>query len=328
MSSPCYRYHSRSSVPLAILASLAMSATASAGDIVLSLEEPVANSTYTGIANIRGWVVGSSGISRVELYMDGVLKTNIPVGGQRSDVGTSYPTYPNSDDSGFSMAYNYSDMAAGGHTILVRAIDKEGISKDASATFNTTRFDNSFITNPASVNLNSAVLSHNGQSITINNLVADGKNYDIRLDWRQAIQGYAITQIIPTGSSLPSSDFSGTWKYTGSLASNNCVLEIPIPNNLAGTLRISQNDSQLSGVDVELEQSFSGTVDAQSNFSLTSQLFENGDVCKVQAYTHYTGNFIQQVIAGVLNVQTAGTCAIPIECAARYQGTVQKTVGQ
>ena len=34
--------------------------TAWAGDIVLSLEEPAADSTYSGVANIRGWAVGAA----------------------------------------------------------------------------------------------------------------------------------------------------------------------------------------------------------------------------------------------------------------------------
>lgn len=33
-------------------------------------------------------------------------------------------------------------------------------------------------------------------------MTADGKKYDIRLDWRTAIQGYMITQIIPTGGGV------------------------------------------------------------------------------------------------------------------------------
>jgi len=174
-----------------------------AGDIVLNLEEPGANSTYTGIANVRGWVVGSKGINRVELYVNGELKNNIPIGGLRTDVGHQYPNYPNSSYSGYSMAFNYSGLPAGQHSIVVRAIDSEGSFKDSSATFNVTRFDNSYISNSSSVSLNGATISNDNQSIFISNMTADGKKYDIRLDWRTAIQGYTITQIIPTGGSDP-----------------------------------------------------------------------------------------------------------------------------
>lgn len=170
-----------------------------AGDIQLALEEPLDNSQYTGVANIRGWVVGSVGIDRVELYVDGALMTHIPMGGLRADVGDGYPQYPDSSNSGFSMAYNYSNLITGQHTIRVRAIDQEGAFKDVSATFNSTRFDNPFISDPSKINLDQAIISHDTQSILINNMTADGKTYDIKLGWRTAIQGYAITEITPTG---------------------------------------------------------------------------------------------------------------------------------
>jgi hypothetical protein len=127
---PSYRFKS---LIFAFLATSGVVSTsmAWAGDIVLALEEPAANSTYTGVANIRGWVVGSAGINRVELSIDGELKTNIPVGGRRTDVGGAYLSYPDSSNSGFSMAFNYSNLASGQHAVLVRAIDREGVSKDA-----------------------------------------------------------------------------------------------------------------------------------------------------------------------------------------------------
>jgi hypothetical protein len=188
-----------------VMVTIGMGASVLAGDIVLTLEEPIANNTYTGIANVRGWVVGSKGINRVELYVNGELKTNIPIGGLRTDVGNQYPNYPNSSNSGYSMAFNYSGLPAGQHSIIVRAIDSEGSFKDSFAMFNVTRFDNSYISNPASVSLNGATISNDNQTIFISNMTADGKRYDIRLDWRTAVQGYTITQIIPTGGSDPPS---------------------------------------------------------------------------------------------------------------------------
>jgi len=193
-----HRFKPLAAIPLVAWGTLA-ACTVQAGDIVLTLEEPSANSRYTGVANIRGWVVGSAGIHRVELSVDGELMTPIPMGGRRADVGDVYPQYPDSSNSGFSMAYNYSNLVAGQHTIRVRAIDQEGAFKDASATFNTVRFDNPFISDPSSINLGQATLSHDNRSIVINNMTAAGKTYDIKLDWRTAIQGYAIIDIIPTG---------------------------------------------------------------------------------------------------------------------------------
>ncbi len=164
-----YSYKSIASAIFCIAGTIAGSQVL-AGDIVLSLEEPTVNSTYSGVANIRGWVVGSAGIERVELYVDGALATNVPSGGLRPDIGAAYPSYPDSSKSGFSMAFNYSNLAAGQHTVSVRAVDKSGAVEDASATFSVARFDNPFIDDAAKVSLDGATVSLDGQAIVINNL--------------------------------------------------------------------------------------------------------------------------------------------------------------
>ena len=112
--------------------------------------------TYSGIANIRGWAVAPQGLQRIELYFDGALQGNIPLGGRRADVGDAYPSYPGSADSGFAMAFNYSTLSAGPHTLTVRAVDAAGATRDASAAFTVTRFANAYIADPAAVSLNQA----------------------------------------------------------------------------------------------------------------------------------------------------------------------------
>ena len=167
------------------------------GDIVLSVEEPVSGSTYSGVANIRGWVVMSRGIDRVELYIDGQYDGNIPVGGKRLDVGATYPSYPNSANSGFSMAFNYSEKAAGSHNIRVRAIDADGAAQEQMVEFQVARFDNPFVADPSRVSLSNISISSNGQAIFYS-MTVDGKSYSVRLDWLTATQGFALTQIMPS----------------------------------------------------------------------------------------------------------------------------------
>ncbi|MCP5158013.1 MAG: Ig-like domain-containing protein [Gammaproteobacteria bacterium] len=297
--------------------------TAWAGDLILSLEEPTTNSTYTGVANIRGWAVGSAGIHRVELYVDGALKTNIPIGGRRTDVGAAYPSYPNSADSGFSMAFNYSGLAAGQHTIRVRAVDQEGTAKDSSATLNVTRFDNAFILDPARISLDGATISHDSsRSIFINNMSADGKTYDIRLDWRTALQGYAITQIVPTGEQVQ--DFSGTYRYAVALTSDPCSFSFPANGN--ATLELQQNGTQLSG-NVETTP-ISGTVDSQGNFSLTApaeELDTNDPNCKMRNDSRVQGNFISQnVVVEFIFTFFGSAASCSGQCPVIYQGSITK----
>ncbi len=293
--------------------------TAFAGDIVLSLEEPANASTYTGIANVRGWVVGSAGINRVELYVDGELKTNIPVGGRRSDVGAQYPSYPDSSNAGYSMAFNYSSLIAGQHTILVRAIDKSGDVKSASATFNVVRFDNPFIANASSINLSQATVSHDNTSIVINNMTADGKTYDIRLEWRTAIQGYAITQIIPTGGGQIQ-DFSGTYKLELFLVSNTC----PTTFYSSGTemLLINQTGNSLSAIDTSNNR-YEGTVDTTGSFSLHTMIAFNASLCFENLVVE--GNFIYQNQKVSAHFKSSEICNINIaECDVVYEGTIIK----
>ncbi|MGB5064145.1 MAG: hypothetical protein WBQ37_10325, partial [Candidatus Competibacter sp.] len=150
---------------------------------------------YSGIANVRGWAVAPQGLQRIELYLDGALQGNIPLGGRRADVGGAYSSYPGSADSGFAMAFNYSTLTVGAHTLTVRAIDAAGAARDTSATVNVVRFANSYMPDPAAVNLDRATLSQTGNTFTIHNLMAEGQSYTIRLAWSPATQGFAIDQI-------------------------------------------------------------------------------------------------------------------------------------
>ena len=164
--------------------------------IIVMLEEPATNSVYSGVANIRGWAVAPAGIARIELRIDGTFLTDIPTGGHRSDVGSQFPGYPNADQSGFSMAFNYSNLADGPHTIAIRAVDDNGDIMDTGTTFGVTGFDNPFVADPTEVSLQDANIADDGnRTIVINNLLVDGRHYAVQLSWRTATQGFAITRI-------------------------------------------------------------------------------------------------------------------------------------
>jgi len=165
--------------------------------ILLRLEEPAAGDIKTGVANLRGWVVGLSALDRVELYIDGLFVTRVPVGAARRDVLEAHPEYPNAANSGFSMAFNYSNLSAGNHTALVRVYDSQGYSEYQQANFRVVRFANSFIRDPSSVSLANAQLEYDDTTIEIRNLRADGRNYNATLQWRTATQSYELVSITP-----------------------------------------------------------------------------------------------------------------------------------
>ena len=192
---------------------------------MLALEEPAPGSVYSGVSNVRGWAVAPQGLTKIELYVDGALQGNIPLGGRRADVGAAYPSYPGSADSGFAMAYNYSNLAAGSHTLAVRAYDNAGGARDASAAFAVARFASSFLADPAAVNLDQATLARSGNTIAIQNLLAAGQPYTAQLTWRPATQGFALTQIAPAGGAPAvaagpgePTDLTGTTSGQGSIA--------------------------------------------------------------------------------------------------------------
>jgi hypothetical protein len=202
--------------------------------IVLSLEEPAPGSVYSGIANVRGWAVAPSGLTRIELYVNSELRGTIPLGGRRSDVGAAYPTYPGSADAGFAMAFNYSGLNAGPHTLTVRAIDAAGGARDASAAFTVARFANAFMADPAAVNLDQATLTRSGNTITIQDLVAAGQRYQAQLTWRPAAQGFALTQIDSTSACAATLSPTGrTFPYSGGAD----TVAVAIPAGCAWTAR-------------------------------------------------------------------------------------------
>ncbi len=168
-------------------------------DTVLAVEEPSTNSTYSGVANLRGWAVSINGIDRIELLVDGTFFSAIPQGGLRQDVGNAFPTYPGSANSGFSMTFNYSSLANGQHAFTIRAIDNRGNIKAQTIAFFTVHFDipGNFLSDPTKVNLRGATLSigQNGRSISIRNMLVDNKAYTVFLDWSTGSQGFSITKI-------------------------------------------------------------------------------------------------------------------------------------
>lgn len=166
-------------------------------EVIVRLEEPVSGGVYSGISNIRGFALAPQGIDRVELYVNGQLSTDIPYGGSRGDVANSYPEINDSRLSGFGMTYNYSNLQTGDHTITVRAVSKDGSILEATSDFSVARFHESFFASNSAIKLvNASVGKQNGR-VVIQSLSVDGIEYNVTLEWRRQIQGFAIVNIEP-----------------------------------------------------------------------------------------------------------------------------------
>ena len=161
----------------------------------VALEEPVAGQAHTGVGNLRGWAVATDGIAKVTILIDGVVFSDSPYGGARGDVGGAFPDVPNSNDSGFSSAFNYSALEAGPHTITAVAYTPDGATKESSAEFEVVRFDSPFITGDDAVNLNKSSCMVEADQISIVDATVDGALLDLLLKWRTAEQGFEIVEI-------------------------------------------------------------------------------------------------------------------------------------
>lgn len=166
-------------------------------EIEVSLEEPTNLTVQSGIGNIRGWAVAESGVDRVELSIDNKFIAEIPYGGKRADVQNNFPTYQDSNYSGFSMAYNFSNLPEGEHLFKVRAYSKSGDYRDSSSKITVQRFHDSFIDSTSPIGFTSGYVYSDGKHIILNNITVDGVQYDVQLQWRKSSQGFEINSITP-----------------------------------------------------------------------------------------------------------------------------------
>lgn len=178
---------------------------------ILKFEEPILGGVSNGIANVRGWLVSDTPIVKVDLYIDGVFFGEIPYGGVRALVAEAHPSYPNANKSGFSMAYGFSNLSRGEHTMQVRAYDASGLISEQTNTFSVVAFNNRFIEPLAPVNLETAnfikplpiddpsTLSDilGTERFRVNNAVLDGISYNLLFEWHPATQKFEMIQIDP-----------------------------------------------------------------------------------------------------------------------------------
>lgn len=170
--------------------------------IILNLEEPKADGTYTGISNLRGWAVAESGVASIEIDIDGVYAFDVPMGGTRADVGAAYPDFPDADKSGFSMAFNYKGLMPGEYLFTARAISNDGGVALQNAAFTVDRFVSSFIDDAAKVDTTTVSEALFAEStLTLKGVSVEGQQWDVALGFDTATQGFEVTGISAVGAS-------------------------------------------------------------------------------------------------------------------------------
>ena len=165
----------------------------------MALEEPTNASSATGVSNIRGWAVSSSGINRLELFINGNFISEIPYGGNRGDVEGAFPDVPDSINSGFGQTFNYGLLGQGEHSMTVRAYANNGELIEKTSLFEVVSFREAFIATEGYPDLSEAQVSLDQDTarITIANVVLeDGSTHDVVLQWRKATQGFEIVEVL------------------------------------------------------------------------------------------------------------------------------------
>ncbi|ADU26966.1 Ig-like domain-containing protein [Ethanoligenens harbinense] len=95
----------------------------------LTIDTPTPDSANTagGKLQISGWALGSGGVSKVTVSIDGtVAADNIPVDGARPDVNNAFPGYTDGATSGYATAVDISGLSFGEHKLTVSATLNSG----------------------------------------------------------------------------------------------------------------------------------------------------------------------------------------------------------
>jgi len=161
----------------------------------VNLETPASGTSFSGIKTISGWAIATSGIERIEIYIDDVYSFDVAYGGARGDVASVFPDVENSDNSGFVTRYNYSNLTAGEHTITAKAISNGNNMAEDSATFSITKFNKSYISPQDEFSLDNASCSLQSSTISIVDALVDGSNYNISVQWNPGAQDFEIIEI-------------------------------------------------------------------------------------------------------------------------------------
>jgi hypothetical protein len=90
-----------------------------------ALETPTAGQTVSGVVPVSGYVLDFGGVDKVELWVDGAVRsraeTNIP----RPDVIALFPSYADSPtrNPGFITSFNARSLSAGPHVVAIKVTE-------------------------------------------------------------------------------------------------------------------------------------------------------------------------------------------------------------
>jgi uncharacterized repeat protein (TIGR02543 family) len=158
--------------------------------LIGQIESPGDGKTLSGVKPIYGWALDGEAVKKVELFIDGHSVCQIPYGGLREDLKERHPMYPEAEQGGFALIWNFSLLSAGDHTIGIKVHNSRGDVLDLSAKISVIKFHGDLVTD----------LTPDTPYTCPVTVTADGvtRTYDVNVQWLSEIQDFGITEIVPT----------------------------------------------------------------------------------------------------------------------------------
>ncbi|RPH93447.1 MAG: hypothetical protein EHM68_15695, partial [Lysobacterales bacterium] len=188
---------------LAAVLLLAAGAVPALAEVQFAIGEPAEGSIKSGIGQVSGWAISDREIVSVEAFIDGAGLGLVPYGGSRLDVANAFPQYPDAEHSGWSMKWNYALHEPGEHVLTIVITEDDGSQTTQERLFSTTRFHAEFISDPAAVRTEDALVSSPARGrLRIEGAEVQGEIVDVELAWDRTAQQFQIDKITYAGQQL------------------------------------------------------------------------------------------------------------------------------
>ncbi|HLN57071.1 MAG TPA: Ig-like domain-containing protein, partial [Thermoanaerobaculia bacterium] len=109
----------------ALILGAGLSASAALAGPIGVLDTPTTGQTVSGVVPVSGWVLDFAGVDRVELWVDGALRSLAETNIARPDVIAVFPDYAASPtrDPGFATSFNARSLSVGPHLVSIKVTE-------------------------------------------------------------------------------------------------------------------------------------------------------------------------------------------------------------
>ena len=114
----------------ALVLAAGLSGGAALADPIGAVDSPTAGQSFSGVILVSGFVLDFAGVDKVEVWVDGVLRSRARTNIRRPDVLALFPSYADSPtrDAGFMSSLNARTLSVGPHQVTIR-VTETGSSK-------------------------------------------------------------------------------------------------------------------------------------------------------------------------------------------------------